>query len=223
MLDELEQAAPAPEAPRIMEAYDTVPVELTPPDVTPSLEGEQMELLPSFDDIQLEPEEARIDHDDEVIPRPAPLGQRFISGVVDAGLVFIATGAFAFTFLELAEEMPQSRMAPVCLLAAGGIFWLLFQYIFLTYRRTTPGMRMAQLELCTFEGKETTMFDRQTRAAASALSAFSIGLGYAWALVDEDRLGWHDRISQTHVRASVIPTLSLPKGREPYSYDDLKG
>jgi hypothetical protein len=46
------------------------------------------------------------------------------------------------------------------------------------------------------------MFDRQTRAAASALSAFSIGLGYAWALVDEDRLGWHDRISRTHLRAA---------------------
>jgi uncharacterized RDD family membrane protein YckC len=216
MLDELEQAAPAPEAPRIMDAYDTVPAELAPPEVTPSLAGEQMELLPSFSDIRLEPEDARYDEDREVIPRPAPLGQRCISGVVDAGLVFIATGVFAITFLELAEEMPQSRMTLVCMLAAAGIFWLLFQYIFLTYRRATPGMRLAQLELCTFEGKATTMFDRQTRAAASALSGFSIGLGYAWALVDEDRLGWHDRISQTHLRAcSVIPTLSLPKGREP--------
>jgi uncharacterized RDD family membrane protein YckC len=203
MLDELEQAVPAPEAPRIMEAYDPEPAELAPPEVTPSLAGEQMELLPSFSDIRLEPEDARYDDDREVIPRPAPLGQRCISGVVDAGLVFIATGAFAITFLELAEEMPQSRMTLVCLLAAAGIFWLLFQYIFLTYRRATPGMRMAQLELCTFEGKATTMFDRQTRAAASALSGFSIGLGYAWALVDEDRLGWHDRISQTHLRAST--------------------
>ncbi len=229
MLDELEQAAPALEAPRIiMEACDSEPMELRQQEIEPfeieqvakpSLRGHQMELLPSFDDIQLEPEEARTDHDDEVIPRPAPLGQRCISGVVDAGLVFIATGAFAITFLELAEEMPQSRMTLVCMLASAGIFWLVFQYIFLTYRRATPGMRMAQLELCTFEGKATTMFDRQTRAAASALSAFSIGLGYAWALVDEDRVGWHDRISQTHLRGcSVIPSGA----RELYSYDDLK-
>jgi len=230
MLDELEQAVPAPETPRIiMEASDSEPMglrqqEIEPleiePVAKPSLRGQQMELLPSFDDIQLEPEGARTDHDDEVIPRPAPLGQRCISGVVDAGLVFIAIGVFAITFLELAEEMPQSRMTLVCLLAAAGIFWLLFQYIFLTYRRATPGMRMAQLELCTFEGKATTMFDRQTRAAASALSAFSVGLGYVWALVDEDRLGWHDRISQTHVRASS----GIPSGaREPYNYEDLRG
>jgi uncharacterized RDD family membrane protein YckC len=225
MLDELEQAVPAPETPRIMEAYDTEPlktdfepIESTEiePVVRPSLRGQQMELLPSFDDIQLEPEEARTDHEDEVIPRPAPLGQRCVSGLVDAGLVFIATGAFAFTFVELAEEMPQSRMALVCLLAAAGIFWLLFQYIFLTYRRATPGMRMAQLELCTFEGKATTMFDRQTRAAASALSAFSVGLGYAWALVDEDRLGWHDRISQTHLRPAFSHQPSALSQREIY-------
>jgi uncharacterized RDD family membrane protein YckC len=241
-LDELELAAPAPESPRIFEAAgpeavgpeavgleafepETVepePVQASPAPVT-GWESQQMELLPSFADIQLEPEEDRIDNDLDVIPMPAPLSQRAVSGVVDAGIVFIATGVFALTFVELAEETPQSRMALVCALAAGGIFWLLFQYIFLTYRRATPGMRMAQLELCTFAGTATSMFARQCRALASALSGVSLGLGFAWALVDEDRLGWHDRISQTYVRAlSTIPSLSLPKGREPYYYDDHK-
>ena len=229
-LDELELAGPAPEAPRIIEADPMEAVEPEPvvapriqafPAAATAFASQQMELLPSFADIQLEPEEARTDNDLDVIPRPAPLSQRFVSGLVDAGIVFIATGVFALTFVELAEEMPQSRMALVCALAAGGIFWLLFQYIFLAYRRATPGMRMAQLELCTFAGTATSMFDRQCRALASALSGFSLGLGYAWALVDEDRLGWHDRISQTYVRAlSTIPTLSLPKGREPYSHDE---
>jgi uncharacterized RDD family membrane protein YckC len=236
MLDELEQAAPAPESPRIiMEAYDAEPMELRQqeqgiepleiePIARPSLRGQQMELLPSFDDIQLEPEEARIDYDDEVIPRPAPMHQRLVAGLVDVAIVFVATGVFALTFMEAAEQIPHSSMMMVCMLAAGGIFWLVFQYIFLVYRRATPGMNFAGLELCTFEGKATTMFERQCRAAASALSGFSMGLGYFWALVDEDRVGWHDRISRTHVRAvSEIPTLSLPKGREPYRYDDLTG
>jgi uncharacterized RDD family membrane protein YckC len=139
---------------------------------------------------------------------------------VDMGIVFIATVAFALTFVEVAEQVPHTRMMVVCMLAAGGIFWLMFQYIFLVYRRATPGMNFVQLELCTFEGKETTMFERQCRAAASALSGFSMGLGYAWALVDEDRMGWHDRISRTHVRqVSGIPS----KVREPYYYDDMKG
>ncbi|MGB9120325.1 MAG: RDD family protein [Candidatus Angelobacter sp.] len=229
MLDELEQAAPAPESPRItMEAYDSQPTELQEEEIEPfeiepiarpSLRGQQMDLLPSFDDIHLEPEEARIDHDDEVILRPAPIHQRLVAGLVDVAIVSIATGAFALTFLEVAEQVPHSSMMMVCLLAAGGIFWLVFQYIFLVYRRATPGMDFAGLELCTFEGKATTMFERQSRAAASALSGFSMGLGYFWALVDEDRVGWHDRISRTHVRAFS----SIPSGaREPYNYEDLK-
>jgi uncharacterized RDD family membrane protein YckC len=225
-LDELELAEPVLETPRIMEAFEPEAVEpgVFEPGPLPAyatgataLENQQMELLPSFADIRLEPEEARIDDDLDVIPRPAPLSRRFVSGLVDAGIVFIATGTFAFTFAELAEEMPQSRMMLVCMLAASGIFWLLFQYIFLTYRRATPGMRLAQLELCTFEGTPTSMFARQCRALACALSCFSIGLGYAWALVDEDRLGWHDRISQTHLRSLVnIPSAA----REPYGRDE---
>jgi uncharacterized RDD family membrane protein YckC len=232
MLDELEQAAPAPETPRILEAYDE-PIEFEPefdsrefepqefvPRVRPSLEGQQMELLPSFSDIQLEPEETRIDHDSEVIPQPAPMQQRLVSGLVDVGIVVIATAAFVLTFAEVAENIPHSSMTLVCILAAGGIFWLMFQYIFLVYRRATPGMNFVELELCTFEGKETTMFERQCRAAASALSGFSMGLGYAWAMVDEDRMGWHDRISRTHVRPVSEITS---KTREPYYYDDMKG
>jgi uncharacterized RDD family membrane protein YckC len=227
MLNELEQAAPAPEAPRIMEAYDAEPMEIELEQIEPiefelaarpSLRGQQMELLPNFDDIELEPEEARIDKDFEVIPRPAPMHQRLVAGLVDVGIVFIATAAFALTFVEAAEGIPHSNMTMVCMLAAGGIFWLVFQYIFLVYRRATPGMHFAGLELCTFEGKATTMFERQCRAAASALSGFSIGLGYFWALVDEDRVGWHDRISRTHVRASSGITSGA---REPYNYEDL--
>lgn len=247
--DELELADPAPESPRILEAspeifetehqifesgvFEAEPLEAEPVESYPlpaAIQGQQMDLLPSFADIQLEAE-PRFDHGlDEVIPRPAPLNQRFISGLVDAGIVFIATGVFVLTFMEAAEEMPQSRMTLVCMLAAVGIFWLLFQYLFLIFRRATPGMSMFQLELCTFAGTDTSMFDRQRRALASALSGFSMGLGYAWALVDEDRIGWHDRISRTHLRSTTSASFdwqhllkSRTIARDPYEFEDMKG
>jgi uncharacterized RDD family membrane protein YckC len=125
-----------------------------------------------------------------------------VAGLVDAAIVFTASGIFALTFLELAEETPQSRLTMVCALAVGGVFWLVFQYLFLTYGGRTPGMKLAQLELRTFEGKPALVFARQCRALASTLSGFAIGLGYFWAFIDEDRLGWHDRISQTYLRGS---------------------
>jgi uncharacterized RDD family membrane protein YckC len=178
-----------------------------------------MQLLPSFADIRLEPAASRLADDLEVIPRPAPLSQRVVAGAVDAALVLIAVGTFALTFLKLAEEIPRSRLALVCALAACGIFWLLFQYMFLTYRRSTPGMQIAQLELCTFAGEPASRFVRQCRALASALSGFSAGLGYAWAFIDEDQLSWHDRMTQTYVRFSAIPSGA----REPYNREDIEG
>lgn len=193
--DDLELAEPVWDTPRILDTPEDRP-ENAP-------EAEQMELLPSFSDIRLEAEESRISDEEEEdwLPQPAPLSLRFVAGLVDAGIVFIATGAFILAFLKLAEDVPQSRIIALCGLAMGGVLWLLFQYVFLVYARTTPGMRMAQLELAAFEGKPASLFARRCRALASALSCFSLGLGYAWALVDEDRLGWHDRISQTYLRS----------------------
>jgi uncharacterized RDD family membrane protein YckC len=209
--DELELADPVRETPRILDVLDDdvldddTLVQDTPldtleyaPKAAPA--AQQMELLPSFADIRLDAEESRPrGQEDDWIPRPAPLSQRFVAGLVDAAIVFVATGAFVLTFLKLAEGVPQ-RMVTLCGLAIAGVLWLLFQYVFLVYARSTPGMHLAQLELAAFEGRPISLFARRSRALASALSCFSLGLGYAWALVDEDRLGWHDRISQTLVQ-----------------------
>jgi uncharacterized RDD family membrane protein YckC len=199
-----------------MEAVPAAPFTAEPFSSKPA---EQMQLLPSFADIRLEPEASRLTDELDVVPRAAPLSQRAVAGMVDAAIVFIASGVFALTFLELAEETPQSRLTMVCALVVGGVFWLVFQYLFLIYGRRTPGMKLAQLELCTFAGKPAPQFARQSRALASALSGFAIGLGYFWAFIDEDRLGWHDRISQTCLRSLLVPSAA----REPYDYDDLKG
>jgi uncharacterized RDD family membrane protein YckC len=201
-LQELELATPVPEAPRILEVTDASEQPENFPVTAAMKEASQMELLPSFADIGLEPAQPRLDEELEIIPQPAPLNQRVVAGIVDGGIVFCASGICALTFLKLAEEVPHSRLTFAFAMAGCGIFWLVFQYLFLLYAGTTPGMRISQLELCNFEGKRATRFARRCRAFSSALSGFSAGLGYAWAFIDEDSLGWHDRISQTHLRPS---------------------
>jgi hypothetical protein len=64
-------------------------------------------------------------------------------------------------------------------------------------------MSAAELELCNFESADATRAARRWRALAIALSGLSLGLGFAWALVDEDTLGWHDRISQTYLKSKI--------------------
>jgi hypothetical protein len=40
---------------------------------------------------------------------------------------------------------------------------------------------------------------RRWRVLAGCLSAVSAGMGYAWVLLDEDALCWHDRITHTYL------------------------
>jgi uncharacterized RDD family membrane protein YckC len=193
-------------APRIMDVAETeptLPTELLLQAPDSLRQAEQMELLPSFEDIHLEAGHVRADSESEVIPRPAPLQQRLIGGLVDFAVVGSAAALFEFAFRRLAEDDPHSRMALMFALLVSGILWILFQYLFLVHGEGTPGMRFAQLELVTFEGKPVSADARRWRAMASTLSAVSVGLGYAWALVDEDRLGWHDRITGTLLHSSA--------------------
>ena len=185
-MEDFELAEPVLDTPRILDAPE-------PP-------AEQMDLLSSFADIRLEPEESRANFEEELPIRPAPLQQRVFAGLVDALVVLIASAIFAITFTVMSSGLPQTRMVLLCGAIVGATFWLLYQYLFLVYSTGTPGMQMAQLELCTFKGEHVSVTLRRWRALASLLSGCSIGLGFVWAFVDEDTLGWHDRITQTHLR-----------------------
>lgn len=183
-LDELELAEPVLETPRILEA---------PP-------AEQMDLLPSFADLQLESAEPSSRERVETPPQSAALQQRAFAGLVDLLIVLVASATFAVIYLVLIRDLPQPKLVLVTTAIATALLWLVYQYLFLVHSPGTPGMRMAQLELCTFQGGPVSRPLRRWRALASLLSCCSLGLGFAWALIDEDMLGWHDRITQTHVR-----------------------
>ena len=184
-----ELAEPVVETPRILDA----------PEV--ASEARQMELLPSFDDIALEPE-ATVRSEQlgkEIFPQPAPLHLRIFSGMVDAGVVMCGAAAFAIVFLVFANGVPSPRLVLAAGAMTAGMLWLVLQYLFLCFGHGTPGMRMTDLRVCTLSGERAELRGRRIRALASALSFFAAGLGYAWTLVDEDSLGWHDRISGTYV------------------------
>lgn len=184
-VEEFELAEPVLETPRILEAP----------------EAEQMDLLPAFADIQLESAGYRTGEQVELPPQSAGLQQRAFAGLVDLLIVLVASAAFAVIYLVLVRALPQPRLVLLTTAVVGALLWLVYQYLFLVYSQSTLGMQMARLELCTFQGQPVSVSLRRWRALASLLSCCSLGLGFAWALIDEDMLGWHDRITQTHVRA----------------------
>jgi uncharacterized RDD family membrane protein YckC len=67
------------------------------------------------------------------------------------------------------------------------------------YTGATPGLKLAKLRLSRFDGSPVSKSLRRWRVLASALSGISLGLGYAWCILDEDQLCWHDRITETYM------------------------
>ncbi|MGB8469345.1 MAG: RDD family protein, partial [Candidatus Sulfotelmatobacter sp.] len=182
--DELAEPVIDRRRPRILEAPEVVP----PP---PALGGITIET------VQRPEAEKRPGID---IPlQSAPLARRIFSAAIDGVIIAAACSLFAFIFWKLAATRPpQLEMIG---LAAGlsGLFWAVYQYLLLVYSGSTPGLRLARLELARFDGSPASRRLRRWRVLASFLSAASLGMGYAWVFLDEDSLCWHDRITHTYL------------------------
>ena len=132
----------------------------------------------------------------EVPIQVAPMSRRILAGMADALLVMMAAATFLMIVLRTAP-IPHGKPA-LALLAAPSLFWAIYEYIFLVHGGRTPGMQWAGLALMTFEGRPVRRRARRARALALVLSSLSLGLGLVWALLDEDTLCWHDRITRTY-------------------------
>ncbi|MGI9103255.1 MAG: RDD family protein [Terriglobales bacterium] len=150
-------------------------------------------------DISLEPEA----QDDPValeLPlQVATMSQRVFAGLLDLLIVMVGAAVFVMILLKFGVPMPQARAGFLMAMAAPCFFWAVYEYMFLVYAGLTPGMQMGRLALITFDGYYVSRPRRRARAIAMVLSSLSLGLGLIWALLDEDTLCWHDRITQTYI------------------------
>jgi len=130
----------------------------------------------------------------------APPGLRLMSKVVDASLVLAGYFALATYLMSRLAHPPAAKPAEVLALGGLALAGFLYHAIFFTLGLSTPGMRYAGIALCTFDDLSPTRAQMRRRLSAMLLSLAPVGLGFAWAIFDEDHLAWHDRISQTYLR-----------------------
>ncbi len=143
----------------------------------------------------------------------ASITRRALAAFVDGAVLVTALAAFAAIFLrlnpslspDLSRSLSPVRGALPMLAAALGLvallFWMAYEFLFVVYTGSTPGLRAARLRLAGFDGLPLTRRSRRWRVLASFLSAFSAGLGYLWCVLDQDGLCWHDRITRTHIQS----------------------
>jgi uncharacterized RDD family membrane protein YckC len=133
--------------------------------------------------------------------KSAPLEDRLMAGILDAVLVLLAFVLFVLVFAACTSHPPSGKPALLAgSLALAGLF-ILYQYLFFRFTEGTPGMHYAKIALCTFEDENPTRKAMRRRILYLALSAAPLGLGFAWAWFDADRLGWHDRLSRMYQRS----------------------
>ena len=164
--------------------------------------SEEVETTAPLSDITVAPEaEQRPAVEFELPLQVAPMSQRVFAGMMDALIALVGAAAFVMITLKAGVPVPQAKTGFLVALAAPCLLWAIYEYMFLVYAGTTPGMQLAHLKLITFDGACVRRRTRRGRALAMVLSTLSLGLGLVWALLDEDTLCWHDRITRTYVVA----------------------
>lgn len=137
-------------------------------------------------------------------PQTAPMERRLMALAVDGccvGAAFVAGGSV------VAEVSgPALRGVPLPLLAGSIflsllVFAVLYQVLFFSLRDATPGMLYARIGMCTFNDENPSRKALRRRIAATLLAACPLGLGLLWTLLDDEGLGWHDRMSRMYPRA----------------------
>ena len=180
--------------PRIVE----VPEILPPP---PALGGMLME--PAHQE-----QADRREGDDFPQPSASPsasIARRALAALLDGVVLATCAAAFGAIFLRLNRVPELLRPLPRLAGALGVVavlLWATYEFLFVVYTGSTPGLRAARLRLAGFDGSPLNRRSRRWRVLASFLSALSAGLGYLWCVLDEDGLCWHDRITRTHVQSS---------------------
>jgi hypothetical protein len=183
-VDEL--ADPILDRPRILEVPDAPP----PP---PALGGI---LIGPVETPDVRPSEF------EVPLQVTSLSRRTAATGLDAVVVIAGVVLFADIFRALAPTALPTVQILAAATALFALFWVGYHSLLLIICGTTLGLRLTRMQLHSFDGKPVKRRTRRWRALTTALSTACLGMGYAWCLLDEDQLCWHDRITRTYVGPS---------------------
>jgi uncharacterized RDD family membrane protein YckC len=182
-----ELAEPVLDTPRILEAPDVTAAELLP--AVPAITLDAPAEVPHADDL-------------EVPLQPASLVRRFAAALLDLVSIAAAYALFLMVVIKIAPiTLASFKLRAGALAAAANlmVIWAAYHYLFLVFGAVTPGMKAARLEIRAFDERLVTRRLRRWRFVSLLLSCFAAGLGFAWVLLDEDSLGWHDRMSHTYL------------------------
>jgi uncharacterized RDD family membrane protein YckC len=143
----------------------------------------------------------------------ASLAERRWAGALDALFLGFTCAGFVGLFRSLGGVIALEQMDAIVCLAVAYLFYALYISLFTTLAGATPGMQLRGLTIVRLDGSLPDTRQLLWRSFGYLLSGATLLLGFLWAMWDEDRFTWQDRISQTYVTAaaplSAFDTLDL--------------
>jgi uncharacterized RDD family membrane protein YckC len=130
----------------------------------------------------------------------APIAQtplRVMAALADTVIGLVGLGVYALTFRVMGQEIAWTNSMIVSYLAAAFVIAILYRVLFCLGNGDTPGMRWVGLRVMDFDGRSPSRRQRFQRLAGGFVGVLAVGLGLLWALYDEEKLTWHDQMSET--------------------------
>jgi uncharacterized RDD family membrane protein YckC len=129
----------------------------------------------------------------------APLGRRFMAGLIDTLVLLMGGGLFTLIFWVVGGHASRNPLNLVILGSITTLFVLAYFGIFTALSSSTPGLLWMDLEVQSLEGGAPSPRESFWRAFGYLISFTSLLLGFVWAAVDSDHLTWHDHMSGTFI------------------------
>jgi uncharacterized RDD family membrane protein YckC len=137
-----------------------------------------------------------------ITPTLAPLGRRFLGGLVDALVLLVSAGLFALIYWRAGGVFTTNLLTLTVAGFIGLLICLAYFGVFTALTSTTPGLLWMGIEVRNLRGNPPTTRQVFWRSFGYLVSTSALLLGFVWALVDSEGLTWHDRMSDTYL-ASV--------------------
>ena len=145
----------------------------------------------------------------------ASLRERRKAGLIDAMFVLLTCAAFTGLFRSLGGHIVVDKIDAIVCAAVLFLFDGLYLLIFTVFGGPTPGMLIRGLNVVRLDGGLPETRQLIWRGFGYVLSGAALMLGFLWAIWDEDRFTWHDRISQTYITAATPAADAGPIEIEP--------
>ena len=133
----------------------------------------------------------------------ASLGERRWAGLLDGLFLALTCAGFAGLFHSLGGQFTLGKTEVIVYLAVAYIFYAVYLFLFTVLAGATPGMQLIGLTVVRLDGSLPDTRQLLWRTFGYLLSAATLMLGFIWAVWDEDRFTWQDRMSQTYVTAAA--------------------